>query len=126
MLALLPACSFAFVDRAPPDYALRSEVSCTTSRVAPVADLVVATGLAIGGGVLIYEGQTCGSGGNSDSGGNGSLTFGGCFLSGVDTAGGVLLMTAAIVPAISAIYGFVTTDACRDALEEMRPVPAQP
>ena len=41
LIALLPGCSFIFVERAPPDHEQRASFVCTSSYVAPILDTVV-------------------------------------------------------------------------------------
>jgi len=100
-LLLLSGCSFIFVEGPPPDHPQRTIVDCSTSNVAPVLDVLFAgyqmvrIGMAANATDADYE--------DAPIDRSADIGFG---------IGFFVLHTA------SAVYGFSTTSACKDAKAE--------
>jgi hypothetical protein len=121
-LSLLPGCSWAYVERAPPEHARYGTFNCTTSSVLPVADTVLAAGFGVVGGAIVYDGAGC------DPSDHPIL---GCAFEKAQMIGGALLLVPAVLLAASAITGFVATAECDAALaapprEYVAPAPQAP
>ena len=103
LLLLLGGCSFAFVSG--PDKGAPPTASCTESRIAPIADTVIAGGLIAGGIAGLASQSKCTPTSASDC----SMFD---YSSTAQTAGGIALL-AGLVWAISAYRGFSETSECR-------------
>jgi hypothetical protein len=96
-------CSWLFVQPLPPNYERGDDSNCTTSRVAPVIDTIfTATNLAS----AIYV-----SGQNNVANKGSAAALG---------------TSVAILWLSSAIYGYRSTSACEDALDDVRPSYSRP
>jgi hypothetical protein len=112
-LAFLPntGCSWLFVNKPYESIYATAPAECTSSVASPVID-TVAAGILAGGGVaaVVYANRPANN--PSDS-----------FFSGlnkVGTAGGVVLVVAAVPLAVSAAYGYATTSDCRELKEKRK------
>jgi hypothetical protein len=102
LLALVPACSWAFVD-APPLYVSPEarSIPCTQSLASPIADTVIAAAMYTGAGIMLVAAT------HRD---NNDLPTGG-------TSYSLLLAIPAVLIAVphtfSAVYGYTKTARCR-------------
>jgi hypothetical protein len=109
MLEMLGACSFVFVS-GPPDHAGPKD-ECTESRIAPIADTVIAVGAAGGGIALLASNTPC----NHPDPNNNIDCLGSGLGDGIGKAIGALLLVPALVYAVSALHGYSATGSCRRA-----------
>lgn len=101
LLALLPGCSFLFVNGPPPDYAERPYFDCTSSRLAPITDTVFAVLYGVSGTVFL------------------TLPTNNGFDSSATMPIGLLYLGWATFLGASAIDGFDDTAACDNATSAM-------
>jgi hypothetical protein len=111
-LASLPTagCSWLFVNKPPePPTPASPPIECTSSQASPVIDTIMAVALAAGGvaTIAVSEGmrRNC----------SGWLSM--CGVNTAATAGGAVLVAAAVPTAFSAAHGFATTSDCRTVKE---------
>jgi hypothetical protein len=109
LMSALPACSFALIKGRPsPPVDPNSRLECTASRAAPAVDVALAV-LSAGGGALALATappSTC----------TDYSCVGADSVKGLGVAG----LVVGAVYAASAVYGFVKTSGCRDALAAQR------
>lgn len=98
-LAALPGCSMLFVDGPPPDHARRAYFDCTSSRLGPIADTILAVSFGASAAVA------------------GSGNAGPAVDAPAEAA--IMLLGMGVLSGASAVGGFGDTAECDEAIDEL-------